>query len=241
MDHAGWRLEIRVSGVTGSGARRPARREAAVIARHITDVLGDTVEVESDPPRVTVITTTRDLVEQVQDELDAVLKAGETEAVVRISFRLHEHTEWVLTQPSYRFPRTGRAAARRRWVRHRPRLSWSAFILVAAAAGGTLYGLSPGVGSYQVGFVLMLPLLIVVLLWLHRRLPQRLQWAIAIVLAVTGPAGYLVVGGSQWWAWGQAAVVPVLLLVYARSLPGASDGFPEPWYGGPMEGPWGPP
>ena len=85
-------------------------------------------------------------------------------------------------------------------------------IVIAALAGGTYYVVAPGVASYQVGFVLMFPLLVVVLFWLHRRLPTRVQWGVALLLAAGGPLGYLIYGGSQWWAWGQAAVVPLVLL-----------------------------
>jgi hypothetical protein len=114
--------------------------------------------------------------------------------------------------------------------------------VIAAVAGGTWYGLAPGVASYQIGLVLILPLALVVLFWLHRRLPTRVQWVVAIALAAGGALGYLVYGGSQWWAWGQAAVLPFVSLAIARSIArGTAPGAREPWYGGHIEGPWGPP
>jgi hypothetical protein len=114
--------------------------------------------------------------------------------------------------------------------------------VIAAVAGAGYYAVAPGVASYQIGFVLVFPLLFVVLFWLHRRLPTTVQWSLAVTLAVGGPVCYLILGGSQWWAWAQVAVLPFVLLVIGRSLSRTpSAAAREPWYGGHMEGPWGPP
>jgi hypothetical protein len=51
-----------------------------------------------------------------------------------------------------------------------------------------------------------------------------------------------VFGGSQWWAWGQIAVVPLFALIVARGARSGPSFDPRrQWYGGPMDGPWGPP
>jgi hypothetical protein len=114
---------------------------------------------------------------------------------------------------------------------------WLAIFVGCALAGGTWYPLAPAVASFQVGYVLLLPLLIVGLVWLHRRLPNRVEWALAIVLALAGPAMYLIVGGSYWWFAGQLMVLPLVILMTTR-LPSSGR---EPWYGGFRDGPWGPP
>lgn len=123
--------------------------------------------------------------------------------------------------------------------RERARRRGLALILMFAAAGITWYALSPDVGSYQLSTLLTLPLLVVVLVWLHRHLPRRVGWALALALAPVGPLGYLFLGGSQWWGWGRMTALPLVLLVVgsgARSRVRA--GAP---YRVPMDGPWGPP
>lgn len=110
-----------------------------------------------------------------------------------------------------------------------------------AVVGVVWYALAPGVGPYQASGLLTLPMLFITAAWLHRHLPIRVQWTIAVVLAPIGPAGYLVFGGSQWWRWGQLSVLPFVLLVVLRGLRTRNAGKPEPWYGGPGDGPWGPP
>jgi hypothetical protein len=113
--------------------------------------------------------------------------------------------------------------------------------VLSAAAGVVWYAMTPGVGSYQASSLLTLPLVMVVLVWLHHRLPVWLQWAIAIPLALVGPIGYLVAGGAQWWNWGQVASFPLVMLAIALSLRSENDEASEPWYGGVGDGPWGPP
>ena len=112
--------------------------------------------------------------------------------------------------------------------------------VVAAFVGVVLYAVSPGVLSYQLSWILVLPAGGLALWWLHRHLPIRLQWAVALVLAPIGPLGYLLAGGSQWWAWGQLTAAPLVALAVARGIdPGAeSDGSGA---GGFTDGPWGPP
>lgn len=115
-------------------------------------------------------------------------------------------------------------------------------ISVGAAAGITWYALAPGVASYQVGYTLTLPALITAVVWIGKRLPRWLDWVIAIALASGGPLAYVVIGGSQWWLWGQLAVLPLVLLVLVSAKPASPDErAPGQWYGGMQDGPWGPP
>ena len=115
-----------------------------------------------------------------------------------------------------------------------------AIAVVLAAAGVAWYVLAPGVASYQFGTVLILPALGIVLWWLHRHLPRRVQWALAAVVAPIGPVGYLVFGGSEWWAAYSVTVLPLaaLLASGASRSPTAQGGSSVPGW---IDGPWGPP
>ena len=119
---------------------------------------------------------------------------------------------------------------------------WLGASTLAAACGVAFYVTAPGVASTQVGLPLSLPLLGIALVWMHRRIPLALQWALAVPLAIAGPVCYLVFSGSQLWAWGQLAVFPLLGLVFDRwFIEKGISPRREPWYGGPMQGPLGPP
>ena len=100
--------------------------------------------------------------------------------------------EWQTTAGPYRAPRA-RDGGRRHTDNTRPLLSpeakrrWLIASLVAALGGGTHYALAHGVTSTPVGLPLTLPLLFIALVWLHRRLPLAMQWALAVPLAAAGP------------------------------------------------------
>jgi hypothetical protein len=119
------------------------------------------------------------------------------------------------------------------------RFWWIAFAVsvALAAVGVTWYAASPGVASYQASTLLTLPALLFVLVWLHHGLPMRVQWIAAGLLVLVGPVGYLLIGGDQWWNWGQLTPVPLLMLLVTRS--GSSDSSGA-WSAG-TDGPWGPP
>ncbi len=118
--------------------------------------------------------------------------------------------------------------------------------VAAAAVGVVWYAVSPGVGTFQASGLLTAPLLILVLLWLHRRLPLWLQWALVLPLAPVGPVAYLVWGGDQWWNWGQLSPVPLVLLAMRHELrrefsDDEEDPPGQPAYSSFADGPWGPP
>ena len=109
--------------------------------------------------------------------------------------------------------------------------------LLLAAAGGAWYVATPSVVSYQASSLLTLPAFVMVLVWLHRRLPIRVQWGLAIALVFVGPVGYLMVGGAQWWNWGQMTPLPLVLLILLT----AGDDDDPTGTAGVTDGPWGPP
>jgi hypothetical protein len=121
------------------------------------------------------------------------------------------------------------------------RFCWIVFAisLVLAALGVYWYVTAPGVASYQASSLLTLPLFVIALVWLHKRLPIRVQWIVAWPLALVGPIGYAVFGGDQWWNWGQLTPLPLLLLIVTR--PGAIDSDGAATGGVVGDGPWGPP
>jgi hypothetical protein len=187
-------------------------------------------------------------VENLRQELDGILSSARATARITVWHRKQAGGDWAVTAGPYRAPRTRHRGRSQHGDRGRPLLSrkaklkWLCGMGLAAVAGVTYYALAPGVASYQAAYVLVFPILVTFLVWLHRRLPTTVQWTISIALAVTGPLAYLVFGGSQWWYWGQMAVLPLILLAVGRSASRSSRvGPPKPWYGGHMEGPWGPP
>lgn len=116
-----------------------------------------------------------------------------------------------------------------------------ASVSLMAAAAVAWYSVNPGVAAYQVGWLLVLPFVVTALLWLHRRLPRRVEWALAVCVAPIGPAAYLIVGGDRLWGLVVMTELPLLLLMSSRA------GSPDPLrakvrsIAGPLEGPWGPP
>ena len=122
------------------------------------------------------------------------------------------------------------------------RFKWLSFAcaLVVAAVGVYWYVRVPGVGSYQASSLLTLPAVLMALAWLHGRLPMWLQWTAASAICLVGPTGYLIVGGDQWWNWGQLTPMPLLLLVLDRGYDDEDQddgGYPTI----ADAGAWGPP
>jgi peptidoglycan/LPS O-acetylase OafA/YrhL len=118
-----------------------------------------------------------------------------------------------------------------------------AAVSVGAAVGITWYALAPGVGAYTIGYTLALPGIITAIVWIGKRLPRWLDWAIAVALGVGGATAYVLFDGSQWWLWAQVALLPFVLLVLISGVKPPKPGQRprEPWYGGMSDGPWGRP
>jgi hypothetical protein len=108
---------------------------------------------------------------------------------------------------------------------------------VLAAWGVLGYLRGPGVSSYQLSWVLTLPLVAITLVWLGARLSERAQWIGAVTLASCGAIAYLVWPSAGWWYFASAAPLPLVLMAAER---GSRSGEKEPWAGG-GDGPWGPP
>lgn len=108
--------------------------------------------------------------------------------------------------------------------------------VVLAVPGIVIYARDPDVGTYQLNGLLTVPLILVVLYWLHRWLPLRLQWILALAFAPVGSVAYLLVPNAQWFNYGPLTVFPLTLLLIERADP-RSDRYPAAWF----DGPWGPP
>ena len=248
-DHRSWRLVVRLSKHSDdSGVDRGATRARPIVAE-LSAALPSDVFVEETGAGLVVRAFKNAQIEHARAELDVILSRGGHRAVVRVAHRAGNDGDWAETTRPYQAPRSRHAgrpkfgsAGERPLLSRRAKFRWLVGMIVAAVAGATYYALSPGVASYQLGFVFVLPLLVVVLLAVHRRIPIRLQWVIATLLAIAGPIAYVIFGGSQWWAWSQTAAVPFVLLVIARGVSLGPRGVTrQPWSGGPMDGPWGPP
>jgi peptidoglycan/LPS O-acetylase OafA/YrhL len=126
-----------------------------------------------------------------------------------------------------------------------PRLVWALATLVAAALavpGVVLYAENPGVATSQLNSLLVLPLVMLVLYWLHRRLPLRVQWIGAWLVLLLGAGAYLLEPNDQSWQYGAMGSLPLLMLAIARQERRNHErGEDEPAYGGWCDGPWGPP
>jgi peptidoglycan/LPS O-acetylase OafA/YrhL len=101
----------------------------------------------------------------------------------------------------------------------RPAVLWATAAVGAvllAVLGVLLYAGNPGVATYQLNGILLLPLLALTLYGLYRALPMRVQWIAAVLLAPLGGIAYLVWPNDQWWNYGPLTVLPLAALTVAR-------------------------
>ena len=114
--------------------------------------------------------------------------------------------------------------------------------IVLAVPGIVLYATDPGVGTYQLNGILLLPLVGICLHGLHQWLPVRVQWVLAALIAPLGGIAYLVWPNDQWWNYGPLTVVPLIALAVARDDRVKRErGEGEVTAGAWGDGPWGPP
>jgi hypothetical protein len=95
-------------------------------------------------------------------------------------------------------------------------LRWFAAVL-AAAVGVWLYARDPRGLTYFAHAVLCLPLFSMVIYAAAEILPYRVQWAIAIPMALLGPLAYLLWTNNHWWLYGALAAMPLVLLAEQRN------------------------
>jgi hypothetical protein len=247
MAEGAWRLEIRVSGEAAAGGRHPARAKADKVRIGLRAALPGEVALDGSAATLIVHAFNNEQIEGARRQLDVTLREIGATAKVRVAHR-DAGGRWVPTAGPYAAPRVKHAGRDRgrgqkgQFLSRRAKLKWLIGFGVAAVTGASWYAVAPGVASFQIGFVFILPLLVVALVWLHRRLPLRLQWALAIALAIIGAAGYIVFSGSQWWAWSQVAVLPLAALLVGTAIQRNPDALRQrTWYGGMQDGPWGPP
>ena len=132
-----------------------------------------------------------------------------------------------------------------RWWR-RPPILWTAGSVAAvllAIPGVILFANDPGVATYQLNQILLIPLVAIILYGLHRLLPLRVQWVAAWLIAPFGPIAYLIWPNEQWWNYGALTVLPLFALAIDRAERIAKErgGEQQSNYGGWADGPWGPP
>ena len=94
-------------------------------------------------------------------------------------------------------------------------VAWGVAV-ATAALGAWLYVAAPGVATYWLSFFLMLPLWLGLFGVLGDRLPLRVHWVGAALLAAAGVASYLVWPNADWWSFGQLAIVPLVVLIIKR-------------------------
>jgi peptidoglycan/LPS O-acetylase OafA/YrhL len=125
------------------------------------------------------------------------------------------------------------------------RRTWALLVagaVLLAIPGVVIYSVSPGVGTYQLNGLLVLPLLALICCGLRQWLPIRLRWALATAIAPLGSVAYLLVPSAQWWNYGPMTAVPLVALATWKLETGRTERADSaPWYGGIGDGPWGPP
>jgi len=249
-DHRSWRVEARLPDGSAGGVHRGQAARLATGLRTSVDLhrIAETdLVVEQHGSVIEIHAAKNSHLEIARRELDKLLADTNLTAEVTVAHRRPRTDDWQTTAGPYHAPRArhgGRGPANhaKPFLSSRAKRRWLIASVLAALAGATLYAVAPGVASTQVGLPLTLPLLFIALVWLHRRLPLAVQWALAIPLALAGPASYLIFSGAQFWAWGQLAVLPLFGLMYDRAfIKRGTTPQSEPWYGGSMQGPYGPP
>jgi hypothetical protein len=241
VDAGAWRMDVTLAADRAGGSRPAASKSGELLNMLRTEAPSAVVIVRAGVVRLQAHTNAE--IETARRLLDRYLLQKTCSAVVTVEHRDGPGGPWRRRHGPYQAPRTRHGGRPTRLqsgtplLTRRTRSIWLAIFIACALAGATWYALAPDVASFQTGYVLVLPMLIVGLVWLHHRIPTKIEWVVAIAVATTGPVMYLLVGGSDWWFAGQLMVLPLVILVTTR-VP--SHG-PERWYGGFRDGPWGPP
>jgi hypothetical protein len=245
-----WRLDARLWGGGGRrwvplGVRRMVRKLVVRLGEGVPD--GVMVSRHPrDPAGLLVFGRTRREVEAVRTRLESSLTAaGITSAAIAIDHWSDRENQWRQDDgPVDRELGMGRHGVDDEEFRFHARLAGLAVAIALAVGAVALYVTTPYTfPATQIAVFGTLPLVLVVLVWLHRRLPMWIQWVVAVVVFPMGLVGYLVFGGAQWWLWGQLTAVPFLLLVFGRASGQQDDdaSWGDPVFVPPQMGPFGPP
>jgi hypothetical protein len=115
--------------------------------------------------------------------------------------------------------------------------------IAAAVVGVVLYAQDPRGLTYNLNLLLLTPLVSIVLYAASQRLPYRLQWGLALILAPVGAAAYLLWPNEQWWNYGALLALPLTMLALDRQdRLEREQGRGERSYGAAgFTGPFGPP
>lgn len=217
-----WRLDVRLRE-GGAGAWVPLRIRRAI--RQLVIQLSGAVSTgviiarhERDPAALMVFGRDRQQLEAAEQQLEDLLARRGLMASIAIDRWSRRENQWNQVRGSPdREERMGRHGLDDAETTFPERALGLTLAVLFAAGGVAVYAAWPYTfPAYQASTLGTMPLLIIVLIWLHRRLPRWFQWTAAITLLPLGPIGYLVVGGAQWWNWGQLSALPFLLLVFGR-------------------------
>jgi hypothetical protein len=67
------------------------------------------------------------------------------------------------------------------------------------------------------------------------------QWIAAWLVAPLGGLAYVLWPNDQTWNYGMFTAIPLVALSAVSAARRGGAETQEPWYGGPTDGPWGPP
>ncbi|MFL5830778.1 MAG: hypothetical protein ACJ76X_12750 [Solirubrobacteraceae bacterium] len=197
---------------------------------------------ENDPSALLAFASSLAEIDKIQRQLASLLRDRSLIATLAVDQWSNAENEWQqIRGPEEREARMGRHGLDDSQITFSARTLGLAAAALLAAAGITFYATNPYTfGAFQASTFAIMPLLVIVLIWLHRRLPGWVEWTGAVVLFPVGLVGYLVFGGAQWWNFGQLTAVPFLLLVFARA-PEQEAPMWDPGVLEPPAGPFGPP
>src|SRR4051812_14219875 len=115
-------------------------------------------------------------------------------------------------------------------------LVWAAAIALASL-GVVLYARDPRDLTAALNFLLLVPLMWLTMRAAAHELPYRVQWALAIALAVAGPIAYLIWPTDLWWFYGALLITPFSALASQREGRLGGDGAGADYFPGPLGGP----
>lgn len=242
-----WRLDADVKLSNEAITAHTRSRAIRKLARTVAARAANTVDVTHDDSLLFVYAANKDDLARSRIALEGALQATGASASIHTAAWDQRHKRWRRPDGSTshvqsHLPARAVKPTDIRLTLRRPLQIAAGIALVLAPLGAIWYAASPGAITYQAFTVLTLPAVLISVFWIGRRLPRRWRWVLALLLAPIGPVGYVVLGGSQWWAWGQLSVVPLVILVISESVrSGTGRPIAQRWPIEPGAGPYGPP